>query len=255
MQLLHIQSLARHEPLPLMAQNNLEPRSDNVENLELEKLAETYGNVLRSLCDRGASEDIIDAHESGNLFPVLSSERVSSENRFSFGQAFEKLQLRAQQIVDSEPALRRAQHAVVLSLAGKDKLRRNAREETRDFTLSEQERTSFSLIVSDASTQFRGCSVGIFDSHGPPTTPPKTRTRSAAVLWDGFAGESWPSRFARLKKISGPHCFLLVGMTHQEVEQDEFPGISSRIKAARIATGNERVETGIHRAIEIVLLP
>jgi hypothetical protein len=214
-----------------MSRRSPRPRTEGrAQSSELEGFVETYGNLLRAMADGGGSQEIIDAHKQRILFPLLSSESLSSEKRFAFGLAFKKLQRKADLLVVAQPSLELIRADLVHSLLQQQADRARGREVERDVTLSDQERESLVAIAESVSSQFPGCSVCVFDSYQLPTCTPNTRTRSAAVLWDGFASESWSIRFARLKKLSATHPFVLVGITPREVENNAFLGISSTIK-------------------------
>jgi len=182
------------------------------------------------LNEKGGSQDILDAAQRGELFPIFFSSGITRQNELAITKAFNKLQSRQDLVSICRPRLEAVRSDVVDAILEQGQHRDDAREQTKDASLSPQEKNSFFAIAAEAAAEFPGCQICVCDSYRTVDDPPAERTRSAAVIWAGFSKDSWSRRFAKLKTLSVDP-FILVGVTGDEIEQNKFLGITSRIKS------------------------
>jgi len=215
---------------------------DEVRTTEHNRFVESYRTLLRRIDEIGGGQDILFASRRSELFPTLFSANITPQDKLAFTQALDKLQRYPDLIATNRPLLEVEQADLASTILKQYEDTEDARVRTRDRSLSTQESYMFFAIAEKVVSEFPDSYMCVCDSYQTVAYPPSERMRSAAVIWNGFSADSWARRFAKLKRLS---CrpFILVGVTCDEIEQNRFPGISSRIKnrtSLRVNTSTKR---------------
>ncbi|HVI76752.1 MAG TPA: hypothetical protein VM715_01020 [Candidatus Acidoferrum sp.] len=195
-------------------------------------MLDSYRLALLWLNNVGGHQQILDAFDQKELVPELSSEIWGGEVDLGMKRAFDYVLRDDAQVVSIRPLLFEVQCDFVEKIIEQLEDSIDANVRTRDYSLSATESDSFFNIAERVKFLFPGSLLCICDSYRVVQGEPPVRQRTAAIIWNGFAEQSWSQRFAVLRQIS-VHPFILIGVTCSDIKEGRFPGFSSRIAERR----------------------